>query len=272
MSLTPPKPAIRPSVSFSSAARSDVGKIRDTNEDAFILDDQVQFWVVADGMGGHASGQVASRLAVEYIADFMTRWRHEPQMFWPFEAEPIHSATEAATKVAIQVANLRIYNRSQVDAECEGMGTTVVLLHHSADHGLVVAHVGDSRCYRLRDNCLERLTEDHSLAGELTRSKLLTEQEAKLHAGSNIILRALGIEDDVQVDVNLMQPMEDDLYLICSDGLTDLLSDYHIESILQQHRAKLEDATEVLVAEANRLGGNDNITAALVRVDQPADV
>ena len=147
------------------------------------------------------------------------------------------------------------------------MGTTIVLMHYDPSDGLAVAHVGDSRCYRLRGDTFERLTDDHSLAGELTRSKLLTEQEAKLHAGSNVILRALGMDDDVRVDIAIVEPREGDQYLMCSDGLTDLLHDFEIGQMLKSQNKNLDEIVRQLVDEANARGGNDNITAAIVKVD-----
>ena len=139
-------------------------------------------------------------------------------------------------------------------------------MHYDPNDGLAVAHVGDSRCYRLRGDVFERLTDDHSLAGELTRSKLLTEQEAKLHAGSNVILRALGMDDDVQVDIAVVEPKEGDQYLMCSDGLTDLLHDFEIGQMLKDRSHDLDLVVKDLVDEANARGGNDNITAAIVKV------
>ena len=126
---------------FNSAATTDIGRVRDTNEDAFLLHDVGHFWVVADGMGGHASGQVASKLAVEHIADFMLRWRLEPTNCWPFDIDESVSLNESTVVTAIQVANLRIYNRSQVDQECEGMGTTVVLLRYDDADGLAIPKI-----------------------------------------------------------------------------------------------------------------------------------
>ena len=253
-------------VLFESAAVSHIGCVRDTNEDAVLLDDGTRFWVVADGMGGHASGQVAANLAVEAIADYMRRWRLENDAKQPFDRPANMTRVEASVSNAIRVANVRVYNRSQSDLDCEGMGTTVVLMHHCPIDGLAIGHVGDSRCYRLRDGQFERLTEDHSLAGELTRSKLITEQEAKLHAGSNVILRALGMDDDVQVDVILVVPRPGDEYLMCSDGLTDLLHDFEIAEILQDQELDLGQSVQALIDEANARGGNDNVTAALVRI------
>ena len=254
------------SYEFSSAAHSDIGCVRSTNEDAVFMNDAEKFWVVADGMGGHASGQVAANLAVDSVADYMSRWRYDNTAPQPFDPLPGASVTESIVSNAVRVANVRVYNRSQSDPNCDGMGTTIVLMHYDPKDGLAVAHVGDSRCYRLRGSVFERLTDDHSLAGELTRSKLLTEQEAKLHAGSNVILRALGMDDDVQVDVAVVEPQVGDQYLMCSDGLTDLLHDFEIGQILKNRGNDLELIVKQLVDEANARGGNDNITAAIVKV------
>jgi len=269
MSLSKAVPMEVQSFSFRSAGRTDVGLVRRQNEDSLLMNDTGHFWAVADGMGGHASGQVASALAIEHIEDFLTRWCHEPMEKWPFDLDTNLTTGEAAIWSAIQVANLRIYNRSQVDETCEGMGTTVVLIHFDADSGLCIGHAGDSRCYRIRGGMIEKLTEDHSLAGQLTRSKLLTEYEARQHAGANVVLRALGIEDRIPVETNYFNVQLHDTYLLCSDGLTDQLRDFEIEDIVNEFGSDLDSAVEALVDQANINGGHDNITAVVVRVEAP---
>jgi protein phosphatase len=245
-----------------------VGRQRDVNEDAFRVVSEEPVWVLADGMGGHASGQVASALAVEAICDFMVRWRHAPGFVWPFEIMESRGADENALVNAVRVANVRIYNRAQVDNECENMGTTVVVLTYNPDVGLIVAHVGDSRCYRLRNDELVQITDDHSLVNHLMRHFHLSESEAKARAGSNVIVRAVGLEDDVDPDLNVDQPQPGDLYLVCSDGLTDLVEDWIVQQILLGHGDDLNEAAQALVRAANSAGGTDNITVILLRCTQ----
>lgn len=252
-------------VRFEVAGATDVGRQRDVNEDAYRLVPEESLWVLADGMGGHASGQVASAMAVEAICDFMVRWRHQPGFQWPFEIMESRGFDENSLVNAVRVANVRIYNRAQIDSECENMGTTAVVATHNPDLGLVVAHVGDSRCYRLRRDELVQITDDHSLVNHLMRHFHLSEAEAKSRAGSNVIVRAVGLEDDVEPDLNVDQPEVGDVYLLCSDGLSDLVEDWIIQQILIGHADDLNEAAEALVRAANSAGGTDNITVILLR-------
>ncbi len=250
---------------FIAAGATDVGRQREVNEDAFQLVPQEGLWVLADGMGGHASGQVASAMAVEAVADFVCRWRKEPDFEWPFEIMESRSDAENVLANAVRVANLRIYNRSQVDDACDGMGTTLVVMAYEPAVGLVVAHVGDSRCYRLRGDQLVQLTDDHSLVNHLMRFFHLTEEEARARAGSNVIVRAVGLEDDVDADLTVDHPQPGDIYLSCSDGLSDLVDDWIIQSILQGNADSPQDACDALVRAANQAGGTDNITVVLLK-------
>ena len=267
---TPSKPALIPIESqpmkFIAAGTTDVGRKRQANEDAFKLVPSENLWIVADGMGGHASGQVASQIAVDSFADFMTRWRHEPDFKWPFEIMESRSRAENSMANAVRVANVRIYNRSQVDESCEGMGTTLVCMTYEPGTGLVIAHVGDSRCYRLRNERLFQITEDHSLVNHLKRFFHLSDEEARARAGSNVIVRAVGLEDDVDADLNVVQPESGDLYMACSDGLSDLVDDWIIQQILIGNADHPQEAADALVRAANQAGGTDNITVVVVRV------
>lgn len=250
---------------FICAGATDVGRVREANEDAYDLAPEENLWVLADGMGGHVSGQVASQMAVEKIMDFMTRWRHEPEFEWPFEIIESRSYDENCLLNAIRVANVRIYNRSQVDDECHGMGTTVVVMTYSDEVGMVIAHVGDSRCYRLRGNDFRQLTVDHSLVNHLKRFFHLSDAEARAKAGSNVIVRAVGLEDDVDAELTLDRPEPGDVYLSCSDGLSDLVEDWIVQQILLGNDNP-QDAADALVRAANQAGGTDNITAVVIKV------
>ena len=256
---------------FSAAAATDVGRKRKANEDAYRLLPHENTWILADGMGGHVAGQVASNMAVEKIADFMERWRHEPDFVWPFEPDPRLSDEANCIQMAVRVANVRIFNRGQSDDACQNMGTTVVALTWSEQAGLIIAHVGDSRCYRLRQGKLQQLTEDHSLVNHLKRVFNLTDEQARARASSNVIVRAVGLEDDVDVDITLVKPEPGDVYLSCSDGLSDLLKDEQIQSVMNINLPNLDQTAQALVNAANQAGGTDNITAVLVAALNASD-
>lgn len=250
---------------FVVGGATDVGQKRSANEDAFKLVLSEKLWILADGMGGHASGQVASQMAVEVIEDFWIRWRKEPDFVWPFEIIEGRSFTENSLLNAVRAANVRIYNRAQVDEACNNMGTTAVVMAHDDEAGLVIAHVGDSRCYRLRDNRLRQLTVDHSLLNHLQRVFHLTEAEARARAGSNVIVRAVGLEDDVEPELTVDMPRSGDVYMSCSDGLSDLVEDWIIQSILMGNMNAPQEAAEALIRAANREGGTDNITVIVAQ-------
>ncbi|MEE2789149.1 MAG: protein phosphatase 2C domain-containing protein [Myxococcota bacterium] len=252
---------------FLSAGATHPGLVREVNEDHFCIDGDHGVWVVADGMGGHASGQTASRLAVQHIIDFMTRWRHVEGFIWPFDIDAEASFGENSVMTAIRVGNVRVYNHALVHPQCSGMGTTVVMLHYEEQLGLVIGHVGDSRCYRLRHGQLARLTSDHSLARQLAESAQLSESEAQAYVGSNVILRAVGVEDDIEVDCCTSDPCDQDVYLLCSDGLSDLISDETIQAQLIQHAETPSAAVSTLISMANQAGGHDNITAIVIRIE-----
>lgn len=254
---------------FLSAGSTDVGRQREVNEDAFLLTPDQFVWVLADGMGGHASGQVASRICVEAVTDFMVRWRREPDFVWPFEIMENRSFDENSLVNAVRVSNVRVYNRAQVDDGCANMGTTVVAMTWCEDNGMVIGHVGDSRCYRMRDEQLSQLTDDHSLVRHMMNVFHLSEAEAKQRAGKNVIVRAIGLEDDVDPDLNVDRAEIGDIYLMCSDGLTDLVDDWIIQQILGGHRDDPQEAADALVRAANQAGGVDNITVVIVKVVPP---
>jgi protein phosphatase len=223
------------------AALSDVGREREGNEDSFL--DQPPLFAVADGMGGAQAGEVASGIAVEALA----------------EAGEAHDLQRA-----IEDANTRIHTRAKGDRGLSGMGTTVTAAWVDAD-SLTLAHVGDSRAYRLRDGALEQLTEDHSLVGGLVRMGSITPAEAQEHPQRSVILRAVGVEPQVEVDVDEHALAGGDVYLLCSDGLSGMVRDEVIEATLALD-ASLEDQAEMLIELANASGGRDNITAVLFRV------
>jgi serine/threonine protein phosphatase PrpC len=227
--------------------RTDVGRQRSVNEDSLVL--APPFFAVADGMGGARAGEVASAMAAD-----------------AFEGETdAGEPPEAQLARILRAANRRIYDLAVADDSHRGMGTTVTAAKVTGDE-VSLGHVGDSRAYRLRDGELEQLTRDHSLVAELERSGQITPEAAEHHPQRSIITRALGPEPDVQVDTYTVPGRPGDVYLICSDGLSDMVDTGTIEEILRANRSSLEAASKALVQAANRGGGEDNITAILFEV------
>jgi PPM family protein phosphatase len=229
-------------------AGTDTGRQRRANEDSLLA--RAPLFVVADGMGGAQAGEVASRLAVESF---------EPGV--QDAGQP-----ELALAALAQQANARIYELSHSNAEQAGMGTTLTAVY-VGEREISIAHVGDSRAYRLRAGELLRLTEDHSLVDELLRQGRLTPEEAIEHPQRSVITRALGPEGTVEVDTRSYTARDGDVYLLCSDGLTTMLAEHQLASILVAHTT-LREAGEALIAAANEAGGRDNITVVLLRVEE----
>jgi PPM family protein phosphatase len=230
------------------AGRTDVGRQRSANEDSLVVSPPL--FAVADGMGGAKAGEVASAVAVEAVEGATE------------SAEP----PEAQLASIVRDANRRIYELAVADESRRGMGTTLTLAKVHGDE-VSLAHVGDSRAYRLRGGELEQLTRDHSLVAELERSGQITPEAAEHHPQRSIITRALGPEPDVEVDTYTLAGREDDLFLICSDGLTSMISDDEVGSILRS-AGSLDEAAEELVRAANQSGGKDNITVILFRLGE----
>jgi protein phosphatase len=233
------------------AGRTDVGRQRSANEDDFVL--APPFFAVADGMGGAKAGEVASAMATEV-----------------FEGES-DSGEPAEAQLAriLREANRRIYDLAVADESHRGMGTTLTAAKVMGDD-ISLGHVGDSRAYRMRDGELEQLTKDHSLVAELERSGQITAEAAEHHPQRSIITRALGPEPEVEVDTYTIAGREEDLFLLCSDGLTSMISDEEIGSILRSADT-LDGAADTLVRAANQSGGKDNITVVLFRVGPTGD-
>ncbi len=227
--------------------RSDTGRRRSGNEDSSYV--RVPLFMIADGMGGAQAGEVASRLAVEAFAGGL-----------PEGPEPV---TERLASL-ITSANTEVHSASEGSADLAGMGTTCTAAY-LGEREIVIAHVGDSRCYRLRGGSFEQLTDDHSLVGELVRRGQLTDEEADSHPQRSIITRALGPEPDVEVDRFAVPAADGDLYLLCSDGLTDMLADERIAELLSQP-SSLAERADALVEAANEAGGRDNITVVVFAV------
>ena len=213
------------------AGDSNVGMKRAHNEDSFYLPESERLAIVADGMGGHASGEVASKMAVDTIVGFFKATQDDQQITWPFKMDHGNRFDVNRMVTAIKLANLKIYEQAQRDPRCHGMGTTVVSTLF-LDRALIVGHVGDSRLYRRRDGALKQLTEDHSLLNDYIKMKNLSPEEIANFPHKNVIVRALGMKDTVQVDIFVDTPALGDLYLLCSDGLSGMVKDEEIEAII----------------------------------------
>ena len=232
-----------------SHARTDPGRRRRGNEDAFVC--RPPLFAIADGMGGAQAGEVASALAAGALRDSA------------IDGGGRHRVVEL-----IQEANRRVHDRALNDAATSGMGTTMTVALVESDGTVTFGHVGDSRAYLLRDGSLEQLTNDHSLVAELVRRGELSPAEAEVHPQRSVITRALGTDPDVDVDAFSVDAQPGDLFLICSDGLSDMVDGRALESILVEHRGDLASASKALVQAANRAGGEDNITAVLFEVTE----
>ena len=253
------------------AARTDVGMKRDNNEDSFLALPAEGLFAVFDGMGGHAAGEVASGIAVQEMREFFQLTGRDPEATWPFKEDREKSYDENRLVTAIKLVNQRILEASEADASRKNMGTTCVSAHFVERDGgalAIVAHAGDSRVYQLRDGKLRRITIDHSLVEEYLRQRKITEEEARTFPQKNIILRALGQQRQVDVEVHEHELLPGDLLMLCSDGLSGMVDDDVMEAILQRS-AGLEAAARKLLDTANANGGIDNSTVILVRYEGP---
>jgi serine/threonine protein phosphatase PrpC len=243
--------------------RSDTGRVRENNEDSFRAAPELKLFILSDGMGGQASGEVASRLAADTILDHCREGEANPAL--PLLGESIDGASEYSNRLAsaIRLANRAVHEAAQQNAAQSGMGATVVAVW-LLDDRMTLAHVGDSRAYRMRNGDFEQLTEDHSFIAEQVRQGLMTAEEAEKSQLQNVLLRALGSEPEVEPDLDEHLLMEGDTILLCSDGLTRELSDAQIAGILKEYEDP-QEAADHLINAANRAGGGDNITVIVLR-------
>jgi protein phosphatase len=248
-----------------AAGETNVGMKRAHNEDNFSVDDDDHLYVVADGMGGHASGEVASQMAIDTLREFFRATGADPEATWPYKMDKARGYEENRLITSIKLANLRIFEAAQRDPKLRGMGTTIcgILI---VDDGVLVAHVGDSRVYRVRDGKLEQLTEDHSLLNDYIKMKRLSEEEIANFPHKNVIVRALGMKESVKVDTLLDKPQPGDIYVLCSDGLCGPASDEEIREIVHAESKDIKGACTKLIERANGNGGPDNITVVLAKV------
>ncbi|MEO7338487.1 MAG: Stp1/IreP family PP2C-type Ser/Thr phosphatase [Caldimonas sp.] len=237
---------------------TDTGRTRTNNEDSVEIDEWSALMVLADGMGGYNAGEVASGMATSFIKSELGRWL----------AEASATATDAEVRRAMEIcvdnANRAIFNAANSNPRYAGMGTTLVV-GVFRDTRLLLGHVGDSRCYRMRAGRFTQITHDHSLLQEQIDAGLITPEQAAFSANKNLVTRAVGVEDTVLLETHLHEVLPGDIYLLCSDGLSDMLDDGAIGQLLQRCDL-LPEAASALIGAANEAGGKDNISVVLARV------
>ncbi len=243
---------------YTFFTKTDPGRARENNEDSVAHDDTTRLAVLADGMGGYNAGEIASGMATAFIKSEMTRWLTEAGK---------HAKTKEirrALEICVDNANRSIYNAASSNAQYSGMGTTLVVGVFQGDK-LMLGHIGDSRCYRLRGNDFLQITRDHSLLQEQIDAGLLTAEQAATSSYKNLVTRALGVDDTVLLELNEYDVEVGDIYLMCSDGLSDMVEDAEIAGILGGEQS-MEHKAEQLISVANEHGGRDNISVLLAQV------
>jgi protein phosphatase len=250
---------------IDAAVVSHPGLRREENEDAYCVRADVGLYIVADGMGGHAAGEVASRLATDTIESFVSDTRNaDPNQTWPFPYDPTLSLDGNRLKAAFRLANRKIAAAMEENDRLRGMATTAAAVR--VNRQPVVAHVGDSRVYRWRGGRLDQITEDHSWVSEQVRAGVLTDADARRHPWRNVVTRALSGGDDPDVEVADVDLEVGDRLLVCSDGLSGVVTSDRLQEILGAGTS-LEDTCQALIDAANEAGGPDNITVAMLQVD-----
>lgn len=248
---------------FEFFSQTDTGRVRSNNEDAIAVDDSCGVAVLADGMGGYAAGEVASGMACDFIRSELGRWLREAS------SNASDGDVKRAMDICVDNANRAIFGAANSNPTYAGMGTTLVLAVFRSGR-LLLGHIGDSRAYRWRAGQLQQITKDHSLLQEQIDAGILTPEQAQYAANKNLVTRALGVEDLVLMETHLHDIQPDDVYLMCSDGLSDMLRDQQIADVMAAHTS-LPEMGEALVAAANDAGGRDNIAVVLVRAQGAAD-
>ena len=246
-----------------AVGQSDVGKKRERNEDSYLIDDPLGLFIVADGMGGHSGGEYASQLAVTTIKEVMQILEEDPEATLVSELEIDPNNMGERFLYAIRVASMKIFEEAAHDPTLRGMGTTTVGCLVRVESAYV-ANVGDSRCYQFRHGEMVQVTLDHSLVSEQLRAGLITLQDAQTHRYRNIITRSVGYQEDVESDLWEIHLQAGDRYLLCTDGLTTQLSDDDIARIVSGN--SVDTAARTLIRDANKHGGDDNITVVILEV------
>ena len=244
--------------------RTDVGRRRKINEDSFLVSPETSLYAVCDGMGGHNAGEVASKMAIETISAFVERSAVEKEITWPWGLDANVSFEANRLKTAIRLANARVYQAADNREELTGMGTTVVAVLVSP--GLVtIGSAGDSRCYRVRDGELSQLTRDDSWVSAALGEGILNSDDVEHHPLRNVITKAVGARDTIDLDVVEHELKPGDLLMLCSDGLHGMINDQEIKRLLVPVPESLEEASARLIDAANEAGGRDNVSVVLLR-------
>jgi serine/threonine protein phosphatase PrpC len=246
------------------AGATHVGMKRDHNEDDLMMAPEMNLFVVADGMGGHSSGEVASKIAVDTLKSFYEDTEGDDEVTWPFKLDREMGYDENRLTAGVKLANRNIFEAAQADSRYKGMGTTCVGMVW-VDEKVVVGHVGDSRAYRIRGNEIVQVTEDHSLLNDYKKIQALTPEEEDAFQYKNIIVRALGMKDAVLVDIEQEAPEVGDILLLCSDGLSGEVTDPDMLKIVNDSIDDLDAAVNTLIKVACDNGGKDNVTVILVK-------
>jgi protein phosphatase len=253
-------------MNISYKALSDVGRKRKGNEDSLYVNPEQKLFVVADGMGGHAAGEIASKVAVDAINEFVCLTGGDEEITWPFGLDENISYDGNRLKTAIRHANRKVLEATKEKTEYEGMATTVAAVLVDGDVANI-GHVGDSRIYLLTPDEFTQLTSDHSWVNEQIQSGVISPDQARSHPLRNVVTRALGGRTDLAVDMQTRKMNGGDLLLLCSDGLTTMVPDEEIEAVLRAAEGNVEKGVEDLVGAANDHGGEDNITVVLVKFE-----
>jgi PPM family protein phosphatase len=248
---------------IQSAAQSDIGRKRQTNQDYFLANSGCQLYVVADGLGGHAAGAVAARLSVTAIADFIQLAGASADVSWPFGYNLQFPFEHNVLRTAILIANMKVCHLAEEREDCSGMGSTVVLVWVRGQTAFWT-HVGDSRLYLFRNGQLQQLSEDHSLVQEQLRRGIISPAEALTHSLRHVVTRAIGSRDPLDIEIHELSLHEGDHLLLCCDGLSDKVSNQQIHQQMSTGR-DLQTCCQSLIDAANEAGGEDNITAVLLR-------
>jgi serine/threonine protein phosphatase PrpC len=250
---------------IDAVGQSDVGRRRKLNEDSFYVNDEEGFFAVCDGMGGHNAGEIASRMAVETLAAFIQRSDRETEITWPYGLDVNLSFAGNRLTTAIRLANKRVFRAADSREEYTGMGTTVVAALVT-ERMLAVGSAGDSRCYLVRNESLTQLTKDDSWVAVARSEGILGPDDAERHPFRNVITKAVGAKETIDVQIVERSLEAGDLILLCSDGLHGMLTDDQIRSLLVPCPEDLEEAVKRMIVAANEAGGRDNVTVVLVRI------
>jgi protein phosphatase len=245
---------------------TDVGKKREKNEDSLLVNADLGLFMVADGMGGHLGGEFASKIAVKTVEDTIRQILQDPEATLSTDSVFDRNDPGELLKYSIRVASQRIYEEACLNTNLRGMGTTAVVLFLRDGKGYI-AHVGDSRAYLVKNGDIRQLTADHSLVAEQLRAGFITEDELKHHKFKNIITRSVGFQNEVEIDLLIRDLEPDDRFLLCSDGLTNLVDDADLHKIVLKNPPK--DACKKLIDLANKRGGDDNVTVVISNIMAP---